>query len=246
MTTTKKLILDVGAGMYKNYPTILSHNKNTKIIAFEPHPDLYKKLIASDIYNIFNDTDRLQIHNIAIIDDKTHGNAKLYMINDPVASSLLKLNPEGVRQWKYPFLRPSFKTIDYVDIPSISIAKFMESIKRHHNCIELLNVDVQGYELNVLQGITPELFKRIYRIIVKCIDPEIKLYNKQSDIVDIFDTLEIHGFGLVHGTQYSRNQEHILEFINIDIHKHRNSTTHHTTNPIAYIDKTGVLQYNTI
>ena len=57
-------------------------------------------------------------------------------------------------------------------------------------------------------------------------------------MVDIIDLLEINGFGLIRGKRYSRDQEHILEFVNL--------STNATHQPWFYIDKTGMVRFRII
>ena len=206
-----KIILDVGAGMWRSYRDLSTLHKPYIIHSVEPHPELHKKLI--DIKKN-NSSHSLHINNRAI-STKTKSGENFYVVNDPVASSLCKLNHEGIRNWKYPLRRAPFKVVDIVKVDVISIHDYIKDnkiIKKYG--IDLLNIDIQGNCMDVLEGIKDTTFKKIKRIIIKCIDVPFELYENQTDVIDIIDKLRINDFILLRGAKYSRDQEQILEFVN--------------------------------
>lgn len=211
------VVVDIGAGMYKTFERKLNSNNNLIIIAFEPHPELYQKLINAKEKYDETIKERLLIYNCAISDKKTKHKDNFYILNDPVASSLSRLNGNGAAKWKYPFGRKRFAISKIIKVDVLSLKQFFKtqtSLKIKRATIDLLNVNMQGDCLKILNGIDTNLYNKIKRIIIKCIDTPFELYNNQPDIVDIIDKLRIHNFTLLRGAEYSRGQEQILEFIN--------------------------------
>lgn len=213
----RTIIIDVGAGMYATYQEKLASHPNLTIVAFEPHPTLFKKMLhTKQLWNNNNNTidERLQVHQCAV-SDKSRTGVPFHLLNDPIASSLSPLNNKGVAKWKYPFGRKRFSVQKTIKVNTTSLSDFVNDnpyIKT--NGIELLNIDVQGDCLKVLHGISRTVYCRIKRIIIKCIDTPFELYRGQSDVVDIIDELKIHDFTLIGGSEYSRGQEQILELVN--------------------------------
>ena len=80
--------------------------------------------------------------------------------------------------------------------------------------IDLLNVDFRGDCLSALLGITPNIFRKIKRIIIRTIDVDVDIYRPQSDIVDIIDLIKVHDFTLFRAVECLGGQEKIMEFIN--------------------------------
>ena len=236
-----KIVLDVGAGMWKSYNKYINIHKPYEIIAFEPHPELNKKLF--DLKNKIVGTDiseKIIIHEYAVSDVNSNKLSKFYLLNDPVASSLCPLNKNCVRRWKYPLRRPLFRIIDTINVKTITLSDFAKNHKRIKKFgIELLNIDIQGNCCKVLDGISLELYRKIKRIIIKCIDTPFELYIGQSDIVDVIDKLRMNDFALIRGVGYSRGQEKIMEFVN-----KRFMPSHKEMNPIFNILETGEFVIN--
>jgi FkbM family methyltransferase len=224
-----KIVLDVGAGMWKHYKDYLTPHKPYSIFCFEPHPELNKKLV--DIQAECTD---LHVSSCAVSDESKE-NRPFYILNDPVASSLCQLNSSGIRKWKYPFRRPAFRVIDTIKVNTTSVHDFVKDnkfIKKYG--IHLLNIDIQGDCVSVLDGIPHSLYKKIKRIIIKCIDVPFELYKHQSEVVDVIDKLRVNNFTLLRGCKYSRGQEQILEFVNNAHHPN-----HHEMNPMFRLLDTG-------
>lgn len=215
-----KFVIDIGAGLYKQYPEYLIANQKLILVAFEPHQELYHKITKlKDQWNnnehiAYNKHNQFYVYNIAISDENKE-NAPFYEFNDPVASSLANLNINGAREWKYPFQRKRFAINQTTHIKQLTLAKFLEKNKPlKKKTIDLLNIDIQGTPHKVLNGITKEMFKKIKRIVVKCIDVPFELYENQSNVIQIIDKLKVHNFTLVRGFKKSHDQEQILEFAN--------------------------------
>jgi len=233
------IIIDVGAGMWKEYQRLLQSSNNFYIISFEPHPKLYQNIYDMKMrWEKNNDSikQRFKLNNTAV-SNKTKQNIKFYLTNDPVASNLYPLDKNGVREWKYPFNRNLFSIKDTINVDCITLTDY---IKKHDflkkRFVDLLNIDVQGTSIQVLDGISDKLFSKIKRIIVKCIDTHFELYLNQSNIVDVIDKLTVNGFTLIKGMSYSRTQERILEFVNT-----RFKPTQGELNPTFRIIETGEL-----
>lgn len=211
-----EVVIDVGAGMWKTYEQKLDVNKNLIIMAFEPCKTLVQKIREEkETFNASNKS-RLLIYDCAISDYT--GKGTFYIVNDPVASSLSSLNSAGIAKWRYPFGRKKFSIRKKEIINVYCLTEFINTcvppnVKK--GSIELLNINIQGNCLKVLEGISNNLLRKIKRVIVKCIDIPFNLYVDQTDIVDIIDKLRVHDFTLIRGEPYSRNQEQIIEFVNL-------------------------------
>lgn len=131
-------ILDVGANVGNYSNDVLKINKNSRVIAFEPHPVTYKKLIGnicSDNFEPYNlgvgeKADVLKLYDYASQDGSPH--ASLYK---DVISDLHKGGASSVN--------------------SVNIVK-LDDFLRDKNVpfIDLLKIDVEGNEFNVLLGIS--------------------------------------------------------------------------------------------
>lgn len=243
MSYPYKLIVDVGAGMWQSYSEKLRSNKYLTIIAFEPHPQLFQKL--NNLKSKWIKHDRTLESRFILSDKavyhKSLKNVNFYLINDSVASSLSKLVTDGIKKWKYPFGRSRFRVKNTKKINTISLSDFFANHTSSNLGIDLLHIDIQGDCESVLRGIDQNLYRKIKRITIKVIDIPFALYNPQSDVVDIIDHLKINNFTLIRGTQYSRNQEQLLEFVNTGFSRSKG----YDLNPIMILDEDGkiVIQF---
>lgn len=204
--------IDVGAGKVDKYTEILSRFPNIKIFSIEPHPELFEKII--NIKNNLNSesASRLFVLNEAI--SSNDGEATFYINNDAGTSSLLPIIQENILKWKYPLGRRAIKPISEIKVKTTTLNNIIQRFKI--NGIDFLNIDVQGNSLDVIKSMKLEHFNKTKQINVKvhADDLGFELYNGQCTANSVIKELKNKFFLLKFNELYSRNQEHILTFIN--------------------------------
>jgi hypothetical protein len=73
--------------------------------------------------------------------------------------------------------------------------------------------------MQVLCGIDKKTYRLIKRIVVKVIITPFELYDEQSHVVDVLDTIRSNNFKLLRSTENSNKQERYLEFANLQYFK---------------------------
>jgi FkbM family methyltransferase len=203
-------IVDVGAGKYKKYEKWLSKFPALKVYAIEPHPENFKKLekLKNDL--LPNSSKRLILFQCAISD--TSGRSQFHVNNDSSSGSLLELDQESVKRWRYPIGRRFLKTIKKIYVDVVTLSSIFE--KHKINSVELLNIDTQGDSLSVLNSLSAKQFFCIKQILVKAHSPGCTLYKNQCESYDVVRFLKRRYFQLFKTLDYSHCQEQLLNFIN--------------------------------
>lgn len=240
MTNASIIIIDIGAGMWRQYERLLKAAKNVHIVSFEPHPITFQTIfdIKESLIKIDETVQyRFKLNKFAVT-NRTKKSVNFYLVNDPAASSLSPFDNTGVSLWKYSSSRcKRFEINKTIKVDSVTLTDYIQSEKIIKNqFIELLNIDVRCTCLNILDGISDTLFAKIKRIIIRCMDTPFELYTQQSDIVDVIDKLKVNGFLLIKGIQYSSDQERVLEFVN-----NRFSSSQKDRLPISKLNEPGDL-----
>lgn len=186
------IICDVGAniGLYNLYMN--SKAKNLKIFSFEPVPQIYKNLKHNISTSINNNNNNILINkglgevekninmnyvkNVSAMSsinnyDKTKLDAhdNIYENQGGIFSKIIKKYIE--------------KQLNNPEIVNISITTLSNIIKQYNiKKIDILKIDVEGYEYNVLKGINKNDFNIINNIIV-----EIENFrnNNKKNIINI-------------------------------------------------------------
>ena len=139
-----KYILDIGAHK-GNYTDLFLHlNTNLKIILFEPNIYLYKKLLKK-----YKNNNNLKILNLGIGEKKTKKNFLINKNSDYV-SSLSRINSKS----KYLLIRNLIlgSLSNKVEKKIINIQKLDNLNFLQNKKIDLIKIDVEGYEENVIDG----------------------------------------------------------------------------------------------
>lgn len=121
-----KVVIDVGANwgfLSIVFASTVCH-PNGKVLAFEPHPKIFKTLMDSIKVNHLEKT--VNLNNVAIGAENTNVRINLFSGSSNI-------------------LKPSDKSII---VKQITLDSFIDKI----NSIDLVKVDVDGYEYNVLLG----------------------------------------------------------------------------------------------
>ena len=147
-------VIDVGAHKGETIKFFLKNFNINKIYVFEPNQHLYqslmKKFISQNIY-IYN-------YGVGYQNEKK----KLNISIDSSSSTINKINTNtNYYKRKKNFLTLGRKKSYFVDSQNIEIINLSEFLLQKENKIDILKIDTEGYEFNILKGITLEDFKKI-------------------------------------------------------------------------------------
>lgn len=130
-----ELVLDFGACDLRDSLTVAQHCPNTKILAFEPHPNYYQVCLQRNVH-----PDRIEVINSAISD--TDGTVKFHIpLGNQGASSMLAPNMVP---------HTTDGRVVTTEVKAIRLDGFFKS--RGIDVIDMVWMDVQGAELTCLKG----------------------------------------------------------------------------------------------
>jgi FkbM family methyltransferase len=169
-----ELVIDVGANEGQFLVVAAALFPRARHVAFEPHPEMARRLRER--------FPGVETHACAC--GAQPGTAPLHLSKFAPASSLLRSTATQVE------LYPGTETERTVDIPVVTLDSFAQL----GAVPSLLKLDVQGYELAVLQGATA-LLARVQ--IVVCEVSLKTFYDGQAQLEDLVALLRGHGLMLV-------------------------------------------------
>lgn len=143
-TKTYENVVDVGAnvGVFSTY--LLKNKITKKIIAVECDPVALK-----DLYKNFEHIDRIKIINKALSTD--NNSIELYKsIDNPVTSAVI--------------LNNNIINVEKVKVNTVTVKELIEEL----SFIDLLKIDIEGYEYDILNNLENSLFSKINNIFVEC------------------------------------------------------------------------------
>lgn len=183
---------DIGGnnGIYSLY--LNENNKNIEVHVFEPINELYQNIVWN-INQTKKDCNNFIINNFGLGEIKKE--VEINYFKDADALSTIK-NDMGDK--KEAIINYNFRGIPLIEYISKIIVDNLKSEKRKVkidtldnyilekkiNRIDCMKIDVEGYELEVLQGISNDNFKKIKKIFIE-VENYRKNYTKQ--ILDILD-----------------------------------------------------------
>jgi FkbM family methyltransferase len=109
---------------------------------------------------------------------------ELRITNDSQSTSILKLNTHAIEY-------PHIVELSKVQVQIKQIDTWMEEIGAERNIYNLLNLDIQGYELKALRGCAEQL--RYIEYIYTEVNKQ-ELYRECASYVEIDEFLACHGF----------------------------------------------------
>lgn len=170
-------IVDVGAHFGESSALFSEIFPEAAISAFEPDPVSYRVLVSRHL-------SRVRAFNVAL--GSADGSRVLNLNADSGTNSFFPANSMGLR-----YLAQKMAVRSSVEVPIRTLDDFREELGL--STIDLLKVDVQGYELEVLRGATRSL-KDVRALQIECnFIPQYKGSSTFSD-VDLF--LREQGFAL--------------------------------------------------
>lgn len=169
------VIIDVGANVGNYSKMIFMANQRAKILAFEPHPKTFNKLIS----NI--NSENFQAFNLGV--SYLKGNLKLYDYGSNDGSQHASMFVDVFKDLHK-------KNVISYDIEIISLDHFLN--KKNISEIELLKIDTEGNEYNVLLGLKSFIAEKK----IKAIHFEFNEMNiiSKSNFKDFWDFLSGYNF----------------------------------------------------
>ena len=163
---------------------------NCKVYAFECNPDCLN--ICKVNYDKLDDTTKKSINLIESAVSLDNGHVKFYPFdlekyNNMGASSMLKIDFTKRNKWDPDYNRPNPQK--EIVVPSIRLDTFITNIKISN--IDLLCIDLQGYELNALLSLGDEIKNIKYIITETCIN---STYDNGSTFNELYDYLKKYNF----------------------------------------------------
>jgi FkbM family methyltransferase len=166
---------------------------NCKVYAFECNPDCLN--ICKVNYHKLDNVTKKSINLIESAVSLDNGHVKFYPFdlekyNNMGASSMLKIDFTKRNKWDPDYNRPNPQK--EIVVPSIRLDTFITNIKI--NNIDLLCIDLQGYELNALLSLGDEIKNVKYIITETCIN---STYDNGSTFNELYDHLKKYNFTYV-------------------------------------------------
>lgn len=193
----REIWIDIGTHMGEGTLAACRENPLLKVYAFEPNLQLAAKLIGV-LPNFI-----VMPMAVAELD----GCAEFYINKCDAASSLLPLNPAGVRNW---IGKEALGIERKVNVPTIRLDTFMNEmgIKK----VDYLEIDAQGADFSVIKSAGNRL-RDIHRITLEVQIAQNPLYTRGSSKKEVVDYLEKNGFVLLKCEKQTYDQEENLTFI---------------------------------
>lgn len=191
----KHVVLDIGAHHGWFFHCWQDWCPEAEIHAFEPFPQSFREMSA--IYG--NDT-RVIMNQVGVSDSE--GELELNVMSESlVSNSFLKHNQAA---WDEVQFKPG--EVVTQQVPITTIRQYLTD--KEIEGVYLAKIDVQGYELKVLQG-AGECLQKIDHIFVEsAIQP---LYEEAPDFTDIFRFLTEKGFHLMALRSWHRGNHVLME-----------------------------------
>jgi FkbM family methyltransferase len=138
LTNNSMHVFDVGANIGQSISRYRDDFPNCLMTSFEPNPEMFSLLEEK-----WGDVSGVTLNQIAL--SNNIGHASFYATRVPEVSSLLEPTERMIQlssEHKY-----DYKTIN---VPTLTLDHYCQI--NNINKIDILKIDVQGFELNVLQG----------------------------------------------------------------------------------------------
>lgn len=170
----------VGAHTASELPLLRRRFRKAQFVLFEPYPTYFQTIKEK-----IKSCSRTTAHNIALGD--TQGAINFNQTNIEGSGSILE--PNSLAKKSY-----NMAISETLSVKMETVSGFCKSNHLAHP--DILWIDVQGFEKQVLDGITNEDFSKIKAIFIEvaAIQP---IYNGQTHLYDIQSLLKLHNFYLI-------------------------------------------------
>ncbi|EGK8061560.1 FkbM family methyltransferase [Campylobacter lari] len=158
----ESIVLDIGAniGNHSIYWSLISNVK--AIYSFEPIKNTFD-ILQKNIY-INNIKDKIQIFNIALGKENSYADIKFYDSNNIGATQITQKNPS----------HPSAANVQNIQI--VKLDEFINSNFQYEK-IDMIKIDVEGFENNVLAGAVNTIEKYHPTIVIEIFDENYEKIN---------------------------------------------------------------------
>ncbi len=201
--------IDVGAHLGEKTLEAARADPELRVYAFEPNLAVARKLLASPSNYI--------VMPLAVT--SFNGFVQFRFNADDACSSVLPLNPEGVKAWiereeAGGIVRSGegLTETGKVLVPSMRLDTFMDVYGIAE--VDWLKIDAQGLDEGVVRSAGNRL-RWIERVTLEVQITPIPLYVGASTKEEVVDYMEEQGFALVSSTTQSLGQEENLDFMRI-------------------------------
>jgi FkbM family methyltransferase len=178
IATKTPVVLDVGANVGQSIMTVREFWPDSRVISFEPDPRLTKRLRSN-----WDGIPGISIVEGAVSDRNSR--QALFQFTDPAQNSLFDRDD---RSWF------QAEVVGSVDVECFTLDSYCSQHSIAH--VDLLKVDVQGAELQVIQGASGLLESRLIDYVVL----ELNFgdsYDGAARPHKIFEVMESHGYVLI-------------------------------------------------
>ena len=174
-------IIDIGAHKGEFLENILKIEKVNSFYAFEPQKNIFKGLNEK-----FSDNQKVTLFNYAM--DKEISLKKLKINKLSTTSSLAEINDKSLYlKFKNFLTRAESNFEDEYEVQTNTVDKIFEDI-----CLQkaLLKIDVEGFEMNVIQG----SMKKLKEIPFILLENQFGNHFKNNNFKDIIELLSEQNF----------------------------------------------------
>ena len=197
-------VIDIGGHKGETINFFLKNFNINKIYVFEPNQQLYETLIKK----FTNQNTFIFNYGVGFQNEKKNLNISI----NSASSTINKINTNtNYYKRKKKFLALGKKKPYFLGTQEIDIINLSEFLLSKENKIDILKIDTEGYEFNILKGISKEDFKKIKLIYFEHhYDLMIEKGYKFSDINNL---LKINNFTLKYKLRmkFRKSFEYIYE-----------------------------------
>lgn len=162
------LIIDLGSHIGVSILYFKSFFPNSKILAYEPNPKLFEKLVE----NVFiNNLKNIELYNLAVSDKE--GDFKLHV--DSKEGQWYSTGGYKIGGWT------GTQTTEEITVPSVKLSTILNNKE-----VDILKIDIEGLELKVLLE-AKEYLKNVKNIVAEY-HPDKESKEKLSKIIKILNT----------------------------------------------------------
>lgn len=176
------IIFDIGTGSKFSFNTTI--DENDTVYCFEPIQELSDKL------NKKYSSDNFHIIQKAVSDSNNKTNLNIAGISEHNLSSLLDFSPNAFNSWPG---RNDFVITQKIKVETIRLDTFIKQLEKPINKIHYLNLDTNGCDILVLQGMSDYISIVDKGTIMASIIPEA-IYLKQNSVKESIDFLTSNNF----------------------------------------------------